>query len=842
MMRIERANSHDAVTWVSLLGLVIVPLVVALGFLATTWGRDARLPDITAAVVNLDQAVTIDGQVVPLGRQLAAAMVERDDANVTWVLSDPGDSAAGLTSGEYAVVVTIPENFSASATSYAGEGEATQATIDVRTGENVGIADADIASDIASLAVDTINSTLTKAYLDNIYVGFGTIGEQFTTVADGARQLADGSTQLSDGVAQASDGTLQLSDGLRQLAVAGRALDAGGTKLVDSSGQVTSGADQLASGAGELSAGLTTLDAGLPALADGVSQLASGSSQLSGGLSELETGLTATSPDWSGLTQLASGAAGVEAGAAGLSGGLAQVESVLQGYASGASTIDTPAVPTPAVPDAALAQVEEEFIAGCVPAMTPQLEAGLTASLTAALTPVVGADAGAMAASMAAEMAGPMASQTCAGVAPGVSSSFESGFGEGFQAGLGGGFAGGVQAGATVGLTALTTEDAASGESLVTGAAALADGASQLSAGVDRLATELPAETAAQTATLVDAVTQLSDGASQLASGTGQLDAKVGDLTDGVSQLASGSSQLATGATQLADGVGAYVDGVTSFAQGSDRYTTGVSEVAVGASTLAAGMVKLDDGATKLAGGLDTFATKLAEGSSDIPSYTQQERESLAEVVTRPIGATPEGASSLLPSAALLSVLALWLGALVTFLVLRPIPSRVLTSSRPSWQLVAAALTPALAIAGVQALLLTLFWAVALDLSPGASVRLLGLLLLAGAVFVVGNHALAAWLHGLGRTISVVLATVAAATGMITAVPEVFIWINVASPLAPALRGVRAVVGDGSGAGAAVGVLLVWLLVGLSASALAVVSKRQLSARQYRKKLAVAAD
>ena len=774
MMRIERANSHHAVNWWSLIGLVLVPVLVALGFLGTTWGRDARLGDIKAAVVNLDQAVTLEGKTVPLGRQLAAAMIERDDANITWVLSDATDSVAGLESGKYAAIVTIPENFSASATSYAGnDAGAVQATIDVRTGENAGIADADIAAEIAALATDTINATLTQAYLDNIYVGFNTVGEQFTTITNGAQQLADGATALSDGVTQASDGTAKLGVGLGRLDTAGRQLDAGGTQLVEASGELTSGA-----------------------------------AKLSDGLDQLTSGLTSSTPDWSSLSKLGAGASGVGDGAAGLSAGLDQVQAVLKAYAAGTSTIGTPSVTTPSVPADALTQVQQAFVAQCTPGLTAQFTAGLTQGLTQALTPTLGDAAGAMAAGLASELAGPMASQTCAGTAPAVSGSFEAGFGQGFQAGLGGGFAGGVQAGATVGVRALTTTDPSTGESVVSGSAALADGAGQLASGVDQLATQLPKQTAAQTATLTDALTQLSAGASA-----------------------------------LSDGIGKYADGVTTFAQGSDAYTTGVHEASTGTSSLVSGMSKLDDGASTLADGASTFASKLADGASEVPSFSTRTRENLASVVARPVdGDAQVAASPLVASTALLTVLALWLGSLITFLVVRPIPSRVLTSSRPSWQLVGAALTPPLAIAGVQAFALAGVAALALHLPAGDWARLLALLLLAGVAFVLVNHALAAWLHGLGRTISVVLATVAAATGLISAVPTVFDWINAVSPIAPALRGIRAIVAGGSGGGGAVAMLLVWVLLGSSASFLAVARKRQLSPKQYRKQVAVAAE
>ena len=119
MPSLERASSARRVgTW-SLVGLVLVPLIVAAGFLWATWDSTDRLDRVQAAVVNLDEPVELDGQTVPLGRQLAGGLVsggsgeEKVDTNFDWVLTDEADAKAGLDSGSYAAVVTIPETFSA---------------------------------------------------------------------------------------------------------------------------------------------------------------------------------------------------------------------------------------------------------------------------------------------------------------------------------------------------------------------------------------------------------------------------------------------------------------------------------------------------------------------------------------------------------------------------------------------------------------------------------------------------------------------------------------------------------------------------------------------------------
>ena len=74
--------------WKILTALILLPVLVAGGFLWGTWNASDRLHKVEAAVVNLDEAVTIDGQIIPLGRQLSANLVDGERAeNFTWVLA-----------------------------------------------------------------------------------------------------------------------------------------------------------------------------------------------------------------------------------------------------------------------------------------------------------------------------------------------------------------------------------------------------------------------------------------------------------------------------------------------------------------------------------------------------------------------------------------------------------------------------------------------------------------------------------------------------------------------------------------------------------------------------------
>lgn len=857
-MRPESMNAGHRVSWAALVALVLVPLL-AVGALIGLASSSRASQNINAAIVNLDESVQLNGQTVPMGRQLAAAIMERDD-NITWTLADAKNARTGLADGTYAVVVTIPKEFSAAATSYAEADAARKATIDVKVSKNSPVTDAAVAQEIAQLATVTLNQTLTSAYLENIYVGFNSVGEQFTTIVDAANQLHDGAAKLADGTGKTSDGATQLADGMGLLADNSGKLISGGDQLVAGGDKLASGGGQLATGAKQLSDGVGQLAAQLPQLVTGIDQLATGADQLLGGIpaytagtvqvvegvGQLKGGLDQVIAgldqpmDFSqlqqladgakqvsdgaaqlapGAQQLADGAAGIQQGAGALATGLGTVDSMLKGFSSGA-------IPPPAQALAIPGQITASF--QCPPGTPAEMCVALKAAFAA------GATAGVTA---------------------------------GFRAGTG------------TASAMLNTPDPSTGSTLISGAkqladgagqlsqgaaqfaagaAQLADGAAQLSAGVDQLATELPKQITEQMGQLKGGLQQISDGAGQLVTGAqplvdnaqaladgstqllagiNQLNDQVGALPAGVNQLASGASQLSGGVGQYTAGVGTFVDGVATYADGVGQYADGVVSAADGAQKLSDGIVQLDDGAGQLADGLGKFADGLATGKDQVPSFSPAQRTNLADVVSSPVE-TPGGVSSSngIGLAALLVVAGLWLAGLGAWVVARAVPSDVVSSSKNSLRLWLRTVgLPVLLVAGVGAVL-GIMAAVATQLSLGRSAGLVGLLALVGVSFVLVNHALTAWLGNIGRAISVLLLVLTVAAGVTSAAPVWLTSVTSRSPATNALDLVRTWMASGDGLVGLAGGALLTGVIGLGLSYLAIASRRQLKAEQFRRR------
>lgn len=700
---IERLNATPT-RWTTLLGLVLVPVLVAGGLLWANWNNDAQLRQVEAAVVNLDEPVTLEGEYVPLGRQLTAALVDSDRVqNLAWELASEDDARQGLATGRYAAMVTIPPEFSAAATSYAGDAsEAASATITVETSPVAGLADATLGKVVAQEAAGVLNETLTAGYLDQIYLGFNELGEQFITIADGAAELADGARQLADGVDEAADGAGQLADGTGELAT-------GLQTMADQTASMPKDVRKLADGTKELSRGVAKYVGGVNQLVD----------QTLGSLDQ-QADLV------KGVNQLAQGAAGVSDGIATYRAGLNDNAATAEQTAGTLQTIlgsapqNAPVLIGQACPD-----LDAQDVANSGPAC-------ITILKTTAATL------------------------------------------RGAAAGLG-------------------QEDPATGQSLVSGAQALAGG-------LDTLATELAS------------------------AGGDDPTKELKQLRGAGKQLASGTAELAKGTDQLADGIPQLTDGIAQAADGASQLADGTADLAEGLSEAADGGAQLADGAAELADGL-------AEGKDQLPSYSATDRANLSEVV-----ATPVSTANLLGTAGfgagwvtLLMVLALWAGALATFLVFKPVSGQLLGSSRSSARLVAQALVPSLVVVGVQAVLVTAIGQFALQLPVGKVLAVGGLMLLAAVAFVVVNHALAAWFGNAGRLVALGLAILSLASALTSAAPAVFGVLRGFSPLTPALDAVRAVVTESSGVATNTFLLAGWVVIGLAASAIAIVRNRTTS-------------
>ncbi|MFI2490199.1 YhgE/Pip family protein [Promicromonospora kroppenstedtii] len=766
--------------------VALLPLMILGLLISALWNPQDRLDTVKAAIVNLDEPVEVQGQTVPLGRQLAAGLVSggetadaaageaaaipASDASYDWEISDEETAAAGLADGTYAAVITIPEDFSAAATSFSGDDpdKAEQATIDVATAPDGRVLDDALAQVVAQTATGVLGSTLTETYVDNVLVGFSTLSEELGKAADGASQLADGANEAGKGAEQLADGAGELADGANEAGKGAQQLAEGAHQTSQGVSGVGAGVSSLAGGAGQWASGADQWAAGADQAAAGVNQLAAGAGQSAAGAQELAAN----------VDLLAEGSEGLATGARRLSDGLAQTSASIANPPNSKKSLPEGATEL-AVGSAA---VSDGFV-------------GLVAGIEQACED---------------PLAAPAYAQFCDQLPQLKSLSDVSEQVAGGMAGLAGQPAG---SGGPSGLYQLQ----AGIDQLAEGAAPLADGAEKSSGGLAQLADG--------THQLAGGLDELSTGADQAAGGVSELSAGARELSTGAGGISSGANQLATGANQLAAGS-------SQLATGVDGLAGGVTELGSGTSQLATGVGGLADGVGELAGGAQDLSDGLGQATEEIPSYTEQERKSLASVVADPV-ATDGEVTDLNTGATgpMFAVLALWLGALALMIVFPPVPLRARGSTRGALRLTLGTFVVPAAIGVGTGLATGAILAGIEGLDVGGWLATMGFGALVSVAFVAVNQALAAALGHVGRGISLLVAVLVIATGVVSTAPSVLEGLAGFLPVGPSLAGLVRLVEPGTGGIAmATTAVVLWAVAGITITALMVARERTVRA------------
>jgi putative membrane protein len=229
--------------------------------------------------------------------------------------------------------------------------------------------------------------------------------------------------------------------------------------------------------------------------------------------------------------------------------------------------------------------------------------------------------------------------------------------------------------------------------------------------------------------------------------------AQVDDLANGLGDLATGAKQLSSGAADASSGAADLRGGIFQLASGARRLDSGLGTLTSGGRQLASGLGQLQGGATQLASGL-------ADGAKDIPGYgddPSQRADVLGDPVSLDRSVRHPAATYGVGFAPYFLALALWVGAMIVYMVLRPLNRRYVGSGAPGYRVALAGLLPAVAIGLTQAILLFGVVSFGLGLSPVHPVATLGLLMLTAVAFAAIMQLLGAALGPAGRIAALAL-------------------------------------------------------------------------------------
>lgn len=290
----------------------------------------------------------------------------------------------------------------------------------------------------------------------------------------------------------------------------------------------------------------------------------------------------------------------------------------------------------------------------------------------------------------------------------------------------------------------------------------------------------------------------------------GGLRADVVTLRDGVDQLNTGANQLNSGLVQLA--------------AGGDRLSSGAAELA--------------DGTGKLRAGSAELAGKLREGSAQVPSWTPEQRTEVARTLAAPVAIDEVNdnpartfgtgfAPFFLP-------LALFIGALIVWMLLTPLQSRPIINGVGAFRVVLASYWPGFVIVLCQVLVMYVVVHFGVGLQAKYPLATVAFLVLVGATFLAIIQAFNA-LFGVavGRvvTLAFLMLQLVSAGGIypVETTARPFQILHPVDPMTYAVNGLRqlTVGGVDSRLWVAIAVLVGLLVASLAGSAWAARRNRQ---------------
>ncbi|WP_113698661.1 YhgE/Pip family protein, partial [Nonomuraea lactucae] len=337
-------------------------------------------------------------------------------------------------------------------------------------------------------------------------------------------------------------------------------------------------------------------------------------------------------------------------------------------------------------------------------------------------------------------------------------------------------------------------------------------------------------------------VNALDTGLAKLADGAATVDRQLGKAGQGAAKLHQGATRLRDGSAQVTGGLTSLGGGLVKLGDGADRLSSGVDRLHDGAGQVDKGMNRLAKGSKELADGL-------GDGADRIPDYDKRERDARADMMSDPVRLAKE-VDNEVPNygtgfAPFFLPLALWVGAMIAYMVLKPLNQRRLAGTTGAPRIALSGWLPgmALGVAQVAVLLGVLRFGLGLEAAHWAGVA--GLLLLTVAAFMALVQAISALLGPPGRVAALALLmlqlTSAAGTYPIETSPGFFQTISPWLPMSWVVSALRRLIsgGDLAVVWQACGVLTTFLVLGLALTTLAVERGRTWSVKRLHPELSL---
>ena len=276
MLRAEWRHLFDnKILLISMAVISFIPILYSGFFLGSIWDPYGQTKNLPVAFVNEDKGASLNGKSLNVGESVEKKL--KDNHDLGWEFVSKQQADAGVNSGHFYAVVTIPSDFSQKAASIT-KSEPQQAVINFTTTPAKNYIGSLVSNQAAAKVKSSVSEQITQAYAKGILENLDKLGIGLDTAANGA-------STLHDGLGRLQSGTQTYVGGVKQLAVNQQSLTGGLAQLSD-------GSRKLQAGLGQLSNNLPT-ESQLSQLSDGMKQLQSGINQLNASVSNPSPALVA---------------------------------------------------------------------------------------------------------------------------------------------------------------------------------------------------------------------------------------------------------------------------------------------------------------------------------------------------------------------------------------------------------------------------------------------------------------------------------------------------------------------------------------------------------------------
>ena len=657
-----------------LIAIITIPAIYTSVFLGSMWDPYGDADELPVAVVNHDKKVKYEGKTLQVGDDLVKNL--KDSGSLDFRFVSDKKAKEGLESGEYYMIISIPEDFSKNATTLMDKNPK-QMKLIYKTNPGTNYVASKMDDSAMAKIEKSVREKVTETYVKTVFAQIKTAGSGFQKAADGSGKIESGAKKLKAGndtieqnLNKLASSTLTFQNGAKSLSVGLKAYTDGVAKVDSGAKSLKSGTKTLKDGVAQLSSGATQLSTGSKSLKIGIAKYTNGVSTAQAGSKQLVAKNTALT---SGVDQLSEG----------IKSGTAQLK---EGTGSLTTGIDS--VLTAAKQSSALIgqQLPESTDIQKLSAGMTQLNDGIqqlnkslngsaatTQSTKTTTTTVDNTDSkkAAESAATAKEKVNTLQSKVSKlknssvlsklsdeekeqllseiGEVESVASDVEENVDETYTNAQKA-----SQAKATT-TTKVSTQSASSDETLAAvkqQVSALASNSEKvlpkgsqavtsMYSGLKTVKTGLDQQgTTPETMGMIQALTALKSGSSQvdaglttlesgLSTGTGQLKIGIANYTAGVNRLNTGlttlknnySKALNSGAKQLNNGINQVSSNLPTFMSGTTQLYNGTKTLKKGTATLVANNNTLNSGAGQLASGAGQIAdgsSKLAAGSTTL--------------------------------------------------------------------------------------------------------------------------------------------------------------------------------------------------------------------------------